>query len=429
MINKDEAKINKIPNVYVNNGNISNVNNKNRNNMIKIVTPLVEKNSKSLNNKLSRKLNKIPIKNSSIDVTLNSNKSFNDAKKGQQIVSNKLNDQKKNLQDYSKIPLMSYVEKVNKNIKNNSNSKNHKKININNLNENNFSNMKNNSNYYNNYKRNNKIKDGKNLIGLKFFNNMNNSNTNKNKNLNNFNSIQNIDKNDLNEILKLKGNINKNSNNSKNKQNTLNAESKKILKTYNTRTGSNSYEKKIENNNYSSTNILQQAKINNISHYVNCSINTIYHSNNSLSNNHKKDFKLSKKKIDKIYVNKNKKVKNSIRINKNHIFYNNSFNNINSLQHNNNNNECYHKGNNNLNRINDKTILIKMEPKMLSNHSTKIENKSSTLNKTNDTIKSNNFIIKDNCIDKFKTEEISIENKVNRINKYKIIRNKVPQYN
>ena len=428
IINKDEVKINKISNVNVNNVNINNANNKNRNKMIKIVSPLVENNAKSLNNKMNGKLNKIPIKISSIDVTLNSNKSFNDIKKGQRFINNKLNDQKKNLQDYSKIPLMGYADKVNKNNRNNSNSKNNRKININSLNENNLSNMRNNSNYYNNYKRNNVIKDRKNLIGLKFFNNINNS-TNKNKSLNNFNSIQNIDKNDLNEILKLKGNINKNSNNSKNKQNTLNAESKKILKTYSTKSGSNSLEK-VRNINYSTTNNLQKAIRNNASHYVNCSINTIYHSNNSLSKNHKKDFKLSNKKIEKIYVNKNKKVKNSIRINKNHIFYNNSFNNINSLQ-NNNNNERYHKGNNNLNIINDKTILIKMEPKMLSNHSTKIDNKSSTLNKTNDTIKSYNNIIKDNncCIDKFKTEEISIENKVNRINKYKIIRNKVSQYN
>ena len=420
-INNDKInKINKIQNVNINNVNINNVNINNRNNMIKIYTPLVEKNAKSLNNIINRNnINKNPIKNGSINIRLNSNNSEKNIKSGQKIVNNKFNGKKKTigLDDYFSIPLFGYTEKDNKIINNETHTpKNIKKIFIRNLNEHNNTNMnnKNNSNYKN---ISNKKKEG-NSLNIKFLRNIENSMSNSNKFYNNYNSIQINGNNNLNELFNLKRNVNNNLNNNTIKNNTLNRENMKIIKVK-MRDSANSRDKNsIANNIFSNIKIIANNKKNNLYREINCSNNSLNRSNNSSLKNKIKNNKLSKQ-----YQNKNKKPINSIRINKNNIFQNNSFRNLISLQ-NNKNNECYHKGNNDTNKM--KTKLIKMEPKMLSNHSMKIMNNSSTINKTNSTIPNNNNIIKDHnyYINRFKTEEISIGSKVNRINKYKIIRNK-----
>ena len=419
-INSDKTnKIKKIQNVNINNVNINNVNINNRNNMIKIYTPLVEKNAKSLNNILNRNnINKNPIENGSINIRLNSNNSAKNIKSEQKIVNNKFNGKKAiGLDDYFSIPIFGYTEKDNKNIHNETHiPKNIKKIFIRNLNEHNMMNMnnRNNSNYKNKI---NKKKDGNNL-NIKFLRNIENNMSNSNKFYNNYNSIQNNGNKSLNELFNLKGNINNNLNNNTIKNNTLNRENMKIIKVKMKDNANSSSNNSIANNIFSNIKIITNNKKNNIYHAINCSNNSLNHSNNSLIKN-----KIKNNKLNKQNLNKNKKPTNSIRINKNNIFQHNSFRNLISL-HNNNNNKCYHKGNNDINKM--KTRLIKMEPKMLSNHSMKIMNNSSTINKSNSTIPNNNNIIKDHNYDinRFKTEEISIGSKVNRINKYKILRNK-----
>ena len=157
------------------------------------------------------------------------------------------------------------------------------------------------------------------------------------------------------------------------------------------------------------------------------------------------------KKPFPVSIYKNKRGSNSVSINKNNINIfneNNLTNNVNDISTNNskNHNRIIYPGKNenncNYTKLinNTKSIEIKQEPRILSNHSLKIINNTSKSRKniqnyssynTNDNNKNYYY-----NINKFKTQETDVNlseksknngNKVNRINKYKIIRNKGTQ--
>jgi hypothetical protein len=157
------------------------------------------------------------------------------------------------------------------------------------------------------------------------------------------------------------------------------------------------------------------------------------------------------KKPFPVSIYKNKRGSNSVSINKNNInIFNENIltNNVNDISTNNskNHNRIIYPGKNenncNYTKLvnNTKSIEIKQEPRILSNHSLKIINNTSKSRKniqnyssynTNDNNKNYYY-----NINKFKTQETDVNlseksknngNKVNRINKYKIIRNKGTQ--
>ena len=445
--NVNNINVNKVQNVNINNVNINNVNINNRNNMIKFISPLVEKNAKSLNNIYRGDIINDQIKYSSIDIRANSNTPRDNYKNKQKII-NKNNNKKIIFKDnnYFSTPLIENVNKINYNSSNSSRKKKNKIIN--NI-ENNITKLKKDLNYLYN---SNKMQNVNNLNNPKFFSNIENKIVNDNIN---YKSIQNINKSNLNDIFSLNNNKNKINNkniindqfninnqiniqnqniisiNNKisNKINKSNTQNKKVLKLDKIKHSFNNNEKGL-NNNYSSINITSQTKKNLIPRDIQYPINNNSNSNNQIHTVLPKgqhNNKVLHKKSGTAYIYKNKKPPNTnaIPINRSHISNNSSFNNM-SHNQSKSKNEYYNKASNEKSTKNNKPLLIKIEPKLLSNHSIKVVNNSTSLNKTNENIliNNNNNNVK---LNRFKTEEISVGNQVNRINKYKIIRNKPTQ--
>ena len=160
--------------------------------------------------------------------------------------------------------------------------------------------------------------------------------------------------------------------------------------------------------------------------------NNNYKNYSSLQNNLKNNNVLLVKKPIISYIYKNKKSPNS-------IIYNNNNHNLNISKNNsyrNTRENFIQNKNEDKNIKNMKEIGIKLEPKMISNHDLKIIN--SSTNKKNIISSSNSYINKENNFyyeNKYKTEEVddqnrdnnNFRNKLNRINRYKIIRNRATQ--
>ena len=437
--NINNIKVNKIHNVNINNVNINNVNINNTNNMINFISPLVEKNAKSLNNIYRGNFSKDQIKYSSTDIMLNLNTPSNNYKNSQKIINrNNLNNKKNTVLKYNNpfsTPLIGYIKNVNKmNYNSSHSSKKRNNIYINNVDDYNISKLKKELNYIKNYNLNsskflnnidNRIINGK--INNESIQNINKNklnyvfdlNRNKNK-LNNQNTVNN-QININNEINIHNQNINSINNKIKNKMNKSNNQNKKVLKLDKIKYSFNNIEKDF-NNNYSSINIISETKKNITPRdmlYPTNNTNNSY--NHTLMPKGQLNNRIFHKKSGTMFIYKNKKPPNSI-INKSYISNNSSFHNMSYNQNKNQNqNGYYNKVFNDKSTKNNKPLIIRMEPKLLSNHSIKFVNNSTYLNKTNDNILINN---NNYNLNRFKTEEISLENKVNRITKYKIIRNK-----
>ena len=154
------------------------------------------------------------------------------------------------------------------------------------------------------------------------------------------------------------------------------------------------------------------------------------------------------KKSFPVSIYKNKRGSNSVSINKNNnnIFKINENNLTNNMNNNKNQNKVIYQNKNEINgnyrKIvnNTKSLEIKQEPRILSNHSLKIINNTSKGRKNINNYSSYNINENNNNyyynINKYKTQETDVNlsdksqnygNRVNRINKYKIIRNKGTQ--
>jgi len=183
-------------------------------------------------------------------------------------------------------------------------------------------------------------------------------------------------------------------------------------------------------------------------------IYTPYNNKNNNSNSIQKDEIYNYNKIVKkpfpVSIYKNKRGSSSVSINKNNnnIFNENKLsNNMNDISTNNNKNHnkiiytSKNEYNGNYTKLvnNTNSIEIKQEPRILSNHSLKIVNNTSKGRKNINNYSSYNINDNNNNyyynINKYKTQEtdanLSEKNqkygKVNRINKYKIIRNRGTQ--
>ena len=387
-------------------------NNYNNNNIIHIPNYMksggnfIEKNAKSYNNIIPNNKMGEKIKYGSIEIKPDSiTKNFSYKNIKSQMITKKNNS-------LNKIDNHNYVTQIlgHNNNSNKINYLNRNNTYIHNINSNNISDAKKQNNYSSyNIKRENI----NNLSTPKFVNKTENSDINEN-NI----KIYNISKKNLRNELYF------NSNNYKDKINEY-----------------NSYKKGL-NNNYS---------------YANTTNKNIYDFNNdnnnssSIQNKPSTNNKLFHKTQINSYIYKNKKGSNSIithstrnnmdKLNNLNISNNNSYRNIPPKQSLNNSNQNIQNGLKDKDK-NIKPLFIKMKPKILNNHSLKIINNSSSNKKKeysgNGLIK-NNYNDKENnyYINKYRTEEVDIQygennnsgNKLNRINRYKIVRNRVVQNN
>ena len=400
--------------------------------------PILEQNFKSQNNNLqNNKLmermnyNSIDIKPSSISKNISYKKyqNINIAKKKNTSIDKDDNNLVTKILGYN-------------NKKNNGNNYNSNivkniiysnKNNMNNLINNNNINMKNQINYTNhNINREiiNSNTTPKFCINIdKRFENENSFN----------NKMQIINNNNIKEIFDINNNINNKNIIINNQDNVINQniKMKKMKKDLNT------YKKGIINNNNNSNNnkIYENIPKDNYNPY------NINNSNfSSLQNypNNIRRIKRKKQEISYIYKN-NKKGVNSLIIN------NNNHNHILNLPKNNNNSyrnlsqntidikNNYFKNDDYNNNKDGKQYFNKMDQKSFTNHSYKIINTSDNTNNKyyENLLVQNKFINNNNSfyINKYKTEEIDSNdrlsnnygNKMNRINKYKIIRNRVNQ--
>ena len=323
-----------------------------------------------------------------------------------------------------------------------------------------YNNNRNNNNQNNlestiNYKKFNSVNKFNNNISTKIlgYNHITNKFiNNKNYKFTNINKINNKNNNNYSNINKLTPSkvVNKRDNS------CLYSNEKEHKKKYMTKNNSINYleinNKSINNiinhyknnlnNNFSIIDTKQNNKVYNYNRQkdinINHSINNNYKNPSSLQNNLKNNNILIIKKPITPYIHKNKKSPNS-------IVYTNHSNNINIPKNNSFLNICENLNQNKIVekiKIEDKNnktlkpIGINLEPKMVSNHALKIISNSKNKNIISN---NNSYINKEKNIyyeNKYKTEEVENEqnrdiniyrNKLNRINKYKIVRNRATQ--
>ena len=241
------------------------------------------------------------------------------------------------------------------------------------------------------------------------------------------NKMQYKNKKNLREIFNIEKSINiKNKINIQDNKINQKIKMKKIQKDF------NSKEKGlINNNNYSQNYRIFE----NISKDDYNSYNINHNNFSSLQIYPYKNKRIRYKKQETSGVDKNRKEPNFLIINnKYHNYSRNLSQNPNDIKITDFKKESYISTNTNTN----KTLFIKINPKIFPKYSSKIINSSNNIKKNyneNELIK-NNSTDKDNSsfyINRYKTEEVdnnyrpnnNYENKLNRINKYKIIRNKI----
>ena len=389
-------------------------------NYVKLGGYFTEKNNKSLNNILPKnkvignaKYNSIDIKSDSISQHFSYKNHRHQVDKIYKKNNNSISKDDNNNKNYV-TKILGYNDKLNKN--NNKNVNVNNNTYISNINSNSISNITKQTNYSN---YNIKKENINNLSTPKFVNKSENKTMNDNNNL----KIMNIYKNNIKNMIDLN---NKKSNNI-NETNEYNL-----------------YEKRM-NYNYSYIN-----KIENINNKIN-----EYNNSPSIQNKPSSNYKLFHKAPITSYIYKNKRSSNSItttnsaRNNMDNLNYlntsskplnNNSFRILTPYQ---NKNKINQNEKNSLkdNSKNITPLFVKMKPKILKNHSLKVVNNSSSNKKkeySENVLIKNGYINNDNnyYANKYRTEEIDINygennngNKLTRINKYKVLRNRAIQNN
>ena len=254
-----------------------------------------------------------------------------------------------------------------------------------------------------------------------FYNKYQNNNNNIKKELNSSNNIRknkSLNKKEMSSVTPILSYNNNYNQNSKNILNNINSYNYK-KNNYNIDTPKNNFLKITKHNNSKNTNNRSINKNYNMMMNLNKSSKSFTNVNANSNMN-----PISKTKNNKtldvnsnsyyfnnnnISISKSKTELNSISLRKNNNIY---YNKINSVQNKNNiNNMLY---NDNKNKKSSTIIFNKIEPKILPNHSLRIIKTSLVKNKMNNENKENNL----------SKNNISFINNGNRINKYKIVRNR-----